>query len=265
MTVYPNSIDSDATLYLAKDNALTRLTQNVLPTDTVIHVETTTEFADTGIVTIFNDDGTSVEKIYYRSKTATTFEDLIRPSPQNWIVTPINKPYVGALISEDYHNALKDAIIAIEEFLGDSTTRVELRFDPVSGLVKTKDPTRSDKELSLARELIHFGRRGRNQSSQWLRVQASIVSSTTGIRMIRDATITGISVQCSNSVNADFFVRKNSQPSNLAVISLNGSMGSEWDSLNIDIDKGDYLQVYMKVNSGRVSNPVLIIEIAYRF
>jgi len=265
MTVYPGAIDSDATLYLAKDNALTRLTQNVSSSDTVIHVETTSEFAPSGIFTIFNDDGTSVEKIYYGSKTATTFTNLTRPNPQNWVVTPLNKPYVGALISEDYHNALKDAIIAIEQFLGDSTTRVELRFDPTSGLVKTKDPTRSNKELSVTRELLHFGRRGRNQSSQWLRIQASIVSSTTGVRMIRDATITGLSVQCSNSVNADFFVRKNSQPANLIIASLNGSKGSEWDGLNVDLDKGDYVQVYMKVNSGRVSNPVLILELAYRF
>ncbi|RLB71280.1 MAG: hypothetical protein DRH04_02045 [Deltaproteobacteria bacterium] len=132
-----------------------------------------------------------------------------------------------------------------------------------NNLLYIYDDSRS-KWLSVQRVNFLFGRGRSNQYSQYLRCVNGAPSSVTGYRVPRDATITAISVQTQNNANANFRIRKNGSHTNLGTLSLSGVSGAHATNLNIDIDAGDYIQIYMQVTSGNVDYPELFIELAYR-
>ena len=265
ITIFPGQIDTNKSLLDARDNCSTKLMQSVAIDSTSIIVADTTNFADAGVITLHNRSFSLHEKIYYESKTRTTFDDLTRPDP---LLVDLSCPdiYVSALDSEDYHNVLKDAIIEIEKYLGvDTTGLLEIIIDPDTGLAKFRDPTRSNKWVSTDRQTFSFGRNRTNLGDQYLRFVDRLVTSVNGPPMVRNALITAISLRCTNNVNADFHVRRNGVGIDLTTVSLSGTKDIQVDNLNVDLNAGDYLQIYMDVNSGTVSRPVINVEFAWRF
>lgn len=136
LSIYPDAIDTKDTLYEARNNAETTLKQTLPFTGKYIVVEDASNFPPQGLLRIGPlrgvidlEKGThfpstvtgtpgNAELVYYGERTDTVFKNLIRgfagSIQSQW---PINTPVTNAVFAE-HHNAIKDAIINIENYVG---------------------------------------------------------------------------------------------------------------------------------------------------
>lgn len=125
LSIFPEAIDNKSTLYEAKNNAKTKLKQTLTFNTKVVIVESTEGFPDEGLLRIGHDEGIEgeYELMAYSLKTENTFRNVRRGfggSKQNtWYVDGI---YVTSAVMAEHHNAIKDAIIKIEQDLGTADT-----------------------------------------------------------------------------------------------------------------------------------------------
>jgi len=128
------------------------------------------------------------------------------------------------------------------------------------------DPTRNNKELSISRDNILFGINHKDiTGKRWMKLSSGVVSISSGYKVPRNATITAMTIQTQNNVDeARFNIRTNNQIENLHTANLTSSKDLIEDNLNIDIYKGDYIQLFLSVLVGKVDYPVVNVEIAWR-
>ena len=133
------------------------------------------------------------------------------------------------------------------------------------GIILFEDTSRS-KTLSITRENLAFGINHKNiTGKRWLRLTSKINSNVHGYKVLRNSTITAISIQTQNTViNSRFNIRINGSPINLHTINLVATSNIIEDNLNYDINKGDYIQVFLSVLTGNVDYPIVLIEYASR-
>lgn len=117
LSLYPSALDSKESLYEVANNATTKLKQSLTYSAKKIIVETTAGFPDMGLLRV-TDGINAGELIYYASKTNNTFTNLTRGfagSRQNqWnIGTDVSNS-----VSAEHHNAVKDAILKLEQNVG---------------------------------------------------------------------------------------------------------------------------------------------------
>ena len=262
-TRFPGGIDDQYSLLTAIDNVQTVLTADVAIDATTIYVTDASDFPEKGIVTIHDKKFSMWEKIYYEGKSGNSFIDLTRPDAQAW--SPCDCLYATLLITEDYHNYLRDAIIELEKVVWtlDATSAV-IVIDAPTGLAKFQDDIRSNKWVSVDRQSMVFSRQRSNLDTQYLQF-AAIPTSIHSQRILRNSTITAISIQTNNPCNAWFRIRKNGVAIDIHSIQLSAVDSRIRDNITVDLVKGDYLQVYMEVTSGRVDYPVMLIEYANLF
>jgi hypothetical protein len=130
------------------------------------------------------------------------------------------------------------------------------------GILCCYDGTRS-KWLSVQRVFLAFGRKGLT-SNQYLSFAAgSLPSNNSGYRIPRNATVVSISGQLDASGTAAMRLRSNDNLSNIASLSITAALGNQDNTLNVDISATDFLQMYSD-NATAVSDPIVIVEIAYR-
>lgn len=133
------------------------------------------------------------------------------------------------------------------------------------GIVLFRDSSRN-KDLSIDRETFSFGIDHRNiTGKRWMKLIGSVIASTSGYKVPRDATITSMTVQSQNNIiQGRFNIRKNNSATNVytGIITSNNEFIN--NNLNIDINGGDYIQLFMSILSGNVDFPVVTIEIAWR-
>jgi len=134
-----------------------------------------------------------------------------------------------------------------------------------NGIIQFYDYTR-DKLLSVNRETMSFGIDHRNiTGKRWLRVNDKINTYVSGYKIIRNATITAISIHTQNIVDeARFSIRLNNSTTNIHTSSISASQDIIEDNLNYNINKDDFLQLFMSVLSGDVDFPIVTVEIAWR-
>lgn len=121
------------------------------------------------------------------------------------------------------------------------------------------------KWLSTARETFVFGINHKNLTSErYMLLAGKLVTSATGIRIPRNATITSITVQTKNSATGTFRIRKNDISSDLATLTLTSEQGKSQSNLSIDLDKDDWIQILMSPGAGQIDYPVLNLEMAWR-
>jgi len=120
--------------------------------------------------------------------------------------------------------------------------------------------------ISVTRQFVSFGLKNRNISdSRWMQVTGDAYSLNTGYRLPRNAILTSLTVQTQNNVsNCAFRLRRNGVASNIASLTLVGQDANTLDNLNVDLDAGDWLQVYLEITSGNVDHPELLLELAWR-
>lgn len=74
LSVFPNSIDNDLTLYKASNNAETRTKHSITPNSKYITVEDHSKFPPSGILRITSPSGTgNAEVIHYGKKLQINF------------------------------------------------------------------------------------------------------------------------------------------------------------------------------------------------
>lgn len=140
LSVYPAEIDSKDTLYEAKNNAETRLSNTLSYNGKVLVVGDTTGFPDKGLLRVGKELGEpgAPELVYYSQKTSTTFRQLVRGyagSRQNqW-----NKGNIVAVpVAAEMHNSKKDAVLNIQDNLGiiEAPRTVPEDDGPLHGILK---------------------------------------------------------------------------------------------------------------------------------
>lgn len=120
LSLFPEAIDNYDSLYFAKNNSETTLTQALNYGSDLIIVEDATAFPDKGILRINLEDkyATFPEYVYYEGKTNQTFNNLVRgfagSRQTNWAV---GAQIIGGVFA-DHHNSIKDAILKLENTLG---------------------------------------------------------------------------------------------------------------------------------------------------
>jgi hypothetical protein len=129
------------------------------------------------------------------------------------------------------------------------------------GLVYAYDATRA-KWLSVHRETFVFGRRGKTNSMYLSFFGSRLASNNSGLRLLRNATIVGMSAQLDKSGTTDLSVRKNDVVTDIATLSIAAGFGASVTNLNVDVAANDYLQGYADP-TGNIEDPMVIIESAF--
>lgn len=131
LSLFPSAKDDRVSLYEAANNAETVLRTGLPFNGKKIIVEDTSSFPEKGLVRVGQRSGGEAELVYYGSKTPGSFDELQRGfagSRQNqW---PSGSLATNSVAAEP-HNAVKDALIKIEQTLG-------LRNNPVAGTVNRR-------------------------------------------------------------------------------------------------------------------------------
>lgn len=120
---YPVELDSDQNLHLVHDALRVKLAEDYEPGQTSITIDgDISKFPPIGIITLTeqcNEINDRAISLYYLSRTDTTFDDLVPlPGFSDTITHPAKITNVTQNVMADHHNALKDALIAIETFAG---------------------------------------------------------------------------------------------------------------------------------------------------
>jgi len=132
------------------------------------------------------------------------------------------------------------------------------------GIMEFYDTTRNT-FVSLSRESISFGIGHRGiVTSRYLYAAGKVQTKTTGYRLQRDAIITSMTVQTSNDATGTFAIKRNDSAISLFDLNLSAEKGKSIDSLNISIDKDDWLQIYLNNVTGGIDFPVINLELAWR-
>ncbi|MHA2043252.1 MAG: hypothetical protein ACW99G_00575 [Candidatus Thorarchaeota archaeon] len=125
MSNYPDALDTDENLYLVHDSLRMRLAEDYNPGDSFIVVEgdadVMAKFPATGLITLTeqcSDIEDRAVSFFYTSRTTTTFDGLTLIPTMEDVPKPKRITNVTQNVMESHHNAIKDAAIAIEEFIG---------------------------------------------------------------------------------------------------------------------------------------------------
>ncbi|NER18613.1 type 1 periplasmic-binding domain-containing protein [Spongiivirga citrea] len=136
-------------------------------------------------------------------------------------------------------------------------------FIDTDGLLYTYDTTRT-KWLSMDRNMVGWGRNSGSASNEYLRQFNGSQSNNNGWRMIRDATITAITVQSNNIDTFDIQIRSNDNTAPILTFTVTAAEGDHDNTINIDVSEGDFIQCFLPTVAGGVSNPQVLIEVAWR-
>ena len=122
---FPTSLDGDNNLYLVHDSLRVVLTEDYKPGDTSILIYDDSGimafFPPTGVITLTEQCSDIDERaisLYYSSRTDTSFDGLELLPTFNDVLKPKNFTNVTMNVIDRHHNIIKNAIIAVEEFIG---------------------------------------------------------------------------------------------------------------------------------------------------
>lgn len=135
-------------------------------------------------------------------------------------------------------------------------------YNTTNGITYTYDIR--DKWLSQNRNFFVFGRQGLT-NNQYLNFYAgNLPSNSSGLRLIRDACITGLVGQIKSIATCSFYIRKNKNITNLVQLDILSDYGSESNNINIDLSKGDTLHCYFDSVISTGKDPMMIVELAWK-
>lgn len=119
---YPDSLDSDTNLCLVHDSLRVRLLEDYSPGDTSITIDGDNSlFPPSGYITLTEQCSAPELRaltFWYESLTSTTFDGLVLLPEFTDTAKPKFQTNVTMNVTAAQHNAIKDALIAIEEFVG---------------------------------------------------------------------------------------------------------------------------------------------------
>lgn len=239
LSLFPDILDDKDSLYEVRNNAETVLRSGLPYNGKKVIVEDTSAFPNKGIIRIGPPAGVAgeAELVYYDSKTTTTFTDLARGfagSRQNqWT----SGSHVTNAVTAEPHNAIKDALIKIEQRIGlellpdDGTlnkrlTDLELKFLSPKAIFrafpKTLLPGKSVKFQSFAegdvvRYLWDFGDGGQSVEENPTHTYAKEGTYTIKLHVITSSGAQGIAtklnyITVSGQETTSFFYARKTGP-----------------------------------------------------
>lgn len=126
-SLFPDDFDTDNELFLVHDALRVKLLEDYSPGDKSITVQgDITRFPSTGLITLTdqcNDAADRAITFFYGSKTDTTFDELELLPEFTDVAKPKRLTNVTQNVMAQHHNSIKDALIAIQEFLGIKGTK----------------------------------------------------------------------------------------------------------------------------------------------
>ncbi|RDJ35642.1 MAG: PKD domain-containing protein [Crenarchaeota archaeon] len=123
LSLFPELLDDKDSLYVANNNAETTLKQSLSYNGKQVIVEDASKFPDQGLIRVGNEGklGASAELIYYGKRNSNTFLNLVRGfAGSRQDVWDSGVKVTNAVMAE-HHNAVKDAVLNIENNLGTET------------------------------------------------------------------------------------------------------------------------------------------------
>lgn len=118
LSVYPEALDNKDTLNEAVNNAETTLKQGLTYLGKILVVEDSSNFPDTGLLRLVNEDSNQYELLYYGKKTQQGFSDLIRDFAGSRRNTWPKGTKIANAVFAEHHNAIKDAVLNMQSHLG---------------------------------------------------------------------------------------------------------------------------------------------------
>lgn len=122
---YPELLDTDENLYIVHDALRVQLIEDYEPGDTSITFDgdpiVISQFPPSGIITLteqLSDADERAISFFYKSRTNTTFDELEKLPEFNDVSKAKRITNITLNVMAQHHNTLKDALIAIEEFIG---------------------------------------------------------------------------------------------------------------------------------------------------
>lgn len=120
LSLYPELLDDDRSLYVVKNNAESQLSQTLTYNGKYIILKDASSFPPYGIVKIGRKNQQGVfELVYYDKKTNNTLTNLVRgfagTKQDVWQASDV---WVSNAVVAETHNAAKDAILKIQKNLG---------------------------------------------------------------------------------------------------------------------------------------------------
>lgn len=121
-SLFPEDFDTDNNLFLVHDSLRVKLLEDYTPGDTTIYVQgDNSRFPSSGIITLTdqcNEASFRALSFFYGSKTVNTFDDLELLPEFTDVAKPKRLTNVTMNVTAQHHNSIKDALIAIEDFIG---------------------------------------------------------------------------------------------------------------------------------------------------
>lgn len=128
---FPKEFDNDTNLFKVSDSLSVSLGMDYHPGDTTILAEGNLDrFPPSGIITLV--DQQTATSFYYGKKTNTAFTDLILLEDSIDSYKPKKNTLITQQVMAEHHNSKKNAIVAIEEFLG---TKYAMNNKPFQGTI----------------------------------------------------------------------------------------------------------------------------------
>jgi PKD repeat protein len=136
---YPSAFDNDANLFLVHDSLRVTLANDYNPGDTSITVNgDISNFPPVGVITLTEQCSDVDERaisFQYTSTTTSTFNGLTLLPNFPDVIKPKTITDVTQNVMADMHNALKDALIAIETFAG---IKGQVALTPLTGTMEQR-------------------------------------------------------------------------------------------------------------------------------
>lgn len=125
------------------------------------------------------------------------------------------------------------------------------------------DKTRT-KWLGVARMHQYFaGRDNPNSTNEYAKTVGAFTSNQTGIRLHKDMTLVGMSIQTNGVETWTARVRKNGGAANLASLASGGAAGAHATNTDVDFSAGDVIQVY--IDGTHINRPFIMLEFAPKY
>jgi PKD repeat protein len=122
VSLFPETFDDDTNLCLVHDSLRVRLLEDYAPGDTSILIDGDNSlFPSSGYITLTeqcSDPSLRAQTFWYESLTSTSFDGLILLPEFTDTAKPKFQTNVTMNVTAAQHNAIKDALIAIQEFVG---------------------------------------------------------------------------------------------------------------------------------------------------
>lgn len=133
LSIFPKAIDSENTLFRASNNVQTKVRNHISLASKYIIAEDASAFPETGLLRLSDPAGGNAEIVFYGRKIGNQFHWLQRAyggtAHGNWPIDSI----ISLPVMAEHHNALKDAVLKIQEKIG----HVNPEPDSLHGIIRS--------------------------------------------------------------------------------------------------------------------------------